>query len=45
MSTESQLADWKAMGHDLTTEQADELAKFIINCGIAERTEARNTSE
>jgi len=25
------------MGFDLTTEQADDLAKFIIDCGITER--------
>ncbi len=28
------------MGVDLTTEQADDLAKFIIDCGIAERSES-----
>lgn len=33
------------MGIDLTTEQADDLAKFIIDCGIAERSAASEPSK
>lgn len=33
------------MGIDLTTEQADDLAKFIIGCGIAERHAARESAD
>lgn len=29
------------MGFNLTTEQADDLAKFILDCGISERAASR----
>lgn len=33
------------MGFNLTTRQADDLAKFLIDCGIAERTAPEPTEE